>query len=334
MSSRKEIVTALLVEFPDADNRTLARLLHEKYPHEFETVEKARRCIRYYRGASGAKDRKQIIQTSPETVQPHRTPRTIKIPAGLKQVRRAINIKRPGKYLVLSDLHVPFHNEQAIEAALRHGLDNGCKHLVLNGDFFDFYKLSRWSQDPRQRNPSDELNTGAEVLAELVKHFSSDAIKLFKIGNHEARYESYLYERAPALVGIEAFELKELLPIDKTWKFVASKQAYRLGKLPMFHGHELPRGLTDPVNIGRGVFLRAGETACVGHWHRTSTHVETTGLKETVVPCYSLGCLCDLSPEYATINRWNHGFAMVEIQAAGNYQVQNMIIHKGEVFST
>lgn len=326
-----ELILETLRQYPDADNRTLARLLHEKYPHEFKSVDVARSRVRYYRGASGKRNRRLMVH---DTKQPHRTPRSIKIPAGLKQVRRAMNIKRPGRYLVLSDLHVPYHDERAIEAALRHGLDHGCEHLVLNGDFLDFYKLSRWSQDPRLRNPHDELQTGAELIKELAKHFAKDAIKVYKIGNHEARYETFLYERAPALVGIEAFELREVLPIDKTWRFVASKQVYRLGKLPLLHGHELPRGLTDPVNIGRGVFLRAAETAMVGHWHRTSTHVETAGLKEQVTPCYSLGCLCQLTPDYATINKWNHGFAIVDVVKGGNYQVQNVIIHKGEVFST
>lgn len=328
-----KLISEVLAEHPDADTRTLARLLHEKYPHAFKSVENARTRIRYQRGAQGKRMRSQMKDST--HVRKHGKPKSIVLPKGLKQVHRPMRIREQGKYLVMSDLHVPYHCEKAIESALRAGIDAGCQHLVLNGDFMDFYRLSRWDQDPRARSPEDELQTGAEVLKELNKHFGSDAVRVFKVGNHEARYHSYLYQRAPALVGIEDFRLDRILPLrDNKWKFVQSKQEYHLGKLPMLHGHELPRGLTDPVNIGRGVYLRVAGTAMVGHWHRTSTHVETTGIDERLVPCYSLGCLCDLKPEYATINRWNHGFAIVTVGERGTYSVQNMIIHDGEVFAT
>lgn len=332
-NARHELLREVLRDHPLADTRTLARLVHEKYPHEFETIEKARSSLRYLRGNIGNKNRQKLV--SKEHVRKAGSTKTVVLPKGIKQVRKSKRITQKGKYLVLSDLHVPYHDERAIEAALKAGKDAGCKNLVLNGDFLDFYKLSRWDQNPKARNPDSELKTGAEVLQYLSDSFPKQGIRVFKVGNHEARYHSYLYQRAPALVGIEPFELENVLPLKKdSWQFVESKQEYSLGKLPMLHGHELPRGLTDPVNIGRGVYLRVAGTAMVGHWHRTSTHVETTGLGLRLVPCYSIGCLCDLKPEYATINRWNHGFAIVTVGERGKYQVENMIIHDGEVFAT
>jgi len=333
-SGRKKICLDYIRRFPDADNRTLARLLVDDYPQEFANVEAARSSIRYYRGNSGSQRRKQSDPAY------HRengqAGQVFKFPPGIKQTRRMMHIKEPGKYLILSDIHVPYHSEVAIEAALRYGIDEGCQHLVLNGDFLDFYKLSRWSQDPRYRNVADELDTGKEILAELERHFGgSDSVRVYKVGNHEDRYEQFLYAKAAALVGIEAFKLKKILPIEpKTWKFVESKQLYKLGKLLMLHGHEVGRGLFDPVNIARGMWLRLQQTAMVGHWHRTSTHVETTGVKETVIPCYSVGALCDLSPDYAPVNKWNAGFAIVNLDVSGNFHVRNLIIHQGKVYET
>ncbi len=57
---RATVVRELLRDHPEADTRTLARLLHEQYPHEFATIEKARSRIRYQRGASGKKKRNGI----------------------------------------------------------------------------------------------------------------------------------------------------------------------------------------------------------------------------------------------------------------------------------
>lgn len=336
-SGRKQLLTDVITDFPDADNRTLARLLYEKYPAEFGTLENARSSVRYYRGNMGEKSRATSTKKHAHLAKENgKAGQVFQFPAGLKQRKRMMHFREPGKYLILCDVHVPYHSETAIEAAVRYGIDAGCKHLILNGDFLDFYKVSRWSQDPRYRNVCEEIETGKEILQELEKHFGgSDSIRVYKVGNHEDRYEQFLYAKAAALVGIEAFQLKKILPIDpKTWKFVASKQLYKLGNLLMLHGHEVGRGLFDPVNIARGMWLRLQQTAMVGHWHRTSTHVETTGVKETVIPCYSVGALCDLSPDYAPVNKWNAGFAVVEVGQSGSFQVRNLIIHNGKVYET
>ena len=51
-------------------------------------------------------------------------------------------------------------------------------------------------------------------------------------------------------------------------------------------------------------------------------HSETTA--------WSTGCLCNLRPEYAKFNRWNHGFAFVDIDKSGEFEVHNYkIARKG-----
>jgi hypothetical protein len=95
------------------------------------------------------------------------------------------------------------------------------------------------------------------------------------------------------------------------------------GKLPIFHGHELGKGISSPVNASRGVFTRMISTALVGHHHRTSSHTEPNWKHEEIV-CWSTGCLCNLNAEYAVINKWNAGFAVVEVDGSGQFQVDNL----------
>ena len=145
-SDRGKLITELLLEFPDADSRTLARLLYDRHPGEFSSLEVARSSVRYYRGNIGEKSRntsrnKALHRKNGKAGQ------SFRFPAGLKQRKRMMHLREPGDYLILSDVHVPYHSEIALEAALKYGIDAGCKHLVFNGDFLDFYKLSRWSQD-------------------------------------------------------------------------------------------------------------------------------------------------------------------------------------------
>ena len=70
--------------------------------------------------------------------------------------------------------------------------------------------------------------------------------------------------------------------------------------------------------------MRVQETILCGHWHRTSEHTETTGISRKVSSCWSVGCLCDLSPDYAIVNRWNHGFAIVDIDKDGKIEAEEM----------
>jgi len=325
---RQEIIFATLRAHPEANNRTLARLLVDQHPQEFETIERARSAVRRYRGACG----EQPLSTD-EFVQEHRPPCSTSIPKGLRQSLPNRRFSDQGKWLVIGDLHIPYHNEGAIEEALRVAADQGCEHLCINGDFIDFYKMSKWSQDPRHRDPAAEIKIGREILEILSNRFAGR--RVYKMGNHEERYERYLYDRAPALVGIEDFELDRVMRVKELkFDFVRGKQLFSLGKIPVFHGHELPRGLTDPVNVARGIYLRVRESAIANHWHRTSTHVDSSGLKARTTVCYSNGCLCDLSPEYARVNSWNLGFAIVQIGTGGTWSVQNRVIDRGRSYIT
>jgi len=323
----KQLVAATCKKYPEAGNRTLARLLAEQYPHAF-TIERARDAIRRARGAIGQKMRKELKDTSAR--QPLRKAgTTITIPKGVKQSLPDLEIHTTGKWLLCSDIHVPYHDEVAVEAMIRYARKERVQNVYINGDLLDFYQLSRFLKDPRYRNPDEEIETGIEVLKEFAKHFRGE--RYCKKGNHEDRYEKYLYERAPALVGIKAFELDRVMELESLgYRPVQSRQTARLGKLPVFHGHEMPGG--SAVNVGRGIYLRARESAVVGHWHRTSNHVDATGLTKRITGCWSIGCLCDLTPEYAKVNQWNQGFAIVTVNDDGKYRFQNKIIDSGEVF--
>jgi len=106
-----------------------------------------------------------------------------------------------------------------------------------------------------------------------------------------------------------------------------------LGKLPVLHGHEKGKGMSAPVNQARGAFLRLHHTVLEGHGHRTSGHCEPDMWGNEVF-CWSTGCLADLRPEYARLNKYNHGFATVDVHADGSFDVQNMRITKDGVVRT
>ena len=109
-SDRGKLITELLLEFPDADSRTLARLLYDRHPGEFSSLEVARSSVRYYRGNIGEKSRntsrnKALHRKNGKAGQ------SFRFPAGLKQRKRMMHLREPGYYMIHSDVHVPYQSE-------------------------------------------------------------------------------------------------------------------------------------------------------------------------------------------------------------------------------
>ena len=324
-SPRRDIVAKILKAHPKSGKQTLAKLLHKRHPEEFVSVKNARDSICYYTGASGKKNRGK----PGVLVQDIRPPSTLKIPKGIRQTKKPLSITDAGKWLICSDWHVPYHDEEALEACFKFAQDEGCENLYLNGDGIDFYKSSQWIKDPRARNLQKELETLWTILDSIGGMFGR---KVYKIGNHEDRFTRRLWGMTPELAVLRRFDVDRVLEVrERDYEVVDSKRHARMNGLNVFHGHELAAGFNQ-VNVARGLWMKTAANVMAGHSHRTSSHLEVAGLGKTSQTCLSVGCLCQLEPDYAPVNKWNHGFAIVELQGSG-YRATNYTIDRGKVFS-
>jgi hypothetical protein len=112
-------------------------------------------------------------------------------------------------------------------------------------------------------------------------------------------------------------------------EWVEDKRVIRSGKLACLHGHEFAGG-GGGVNPARWLFLRTGENAVCGHFHRTSEHSEPS-LSREARAAWSTGCLCDMRPSYMPHNKWNHGFAWIDVEVDGHFALKNLRIINGKV---
>jgi predicted phosphodiesterase len=326
--TKQEIAAAVVDRFPTFSNRHLARILRAENPDAFPSLEACRSVVRTIRGANGEFHRAEK--------RPAARPKPIGwqqaiIPPTSSKKRTPLVLTGPMKLGVFSDLHIPYHDPGAVEVAIEHLKNAKCNVLLINGDLGDFYACSRHEKDPR-RKLADELDSIRQFLFWLRSQFPKQRI-LYKIGNHETNLERYLMREAPVLLGVPDFTIRDVLKLDSFQiEVVESLQLIEAGKLSIYHGHELPQGMSSPVNPARGLWMRVQETILCGHWHRTSEHTETTGISRKVSSCWSVGCLCDLSPDYAIVNRWNHGFAIVDIDESGDFEVHNHKIIRGRVY--
>lgn len=326
---RREIVAAACKRFPKLPALALAKKLYADHPMLFPNAEAARMAILGHLGKHGAASRKKAAERG--TLRPHGKP-SDRTPIPKSKARPFTPfILDARRVLVLSDLHVPFHDVEAIEAALEYGERFKPDAILWNGDFFDFYSLSRYERRPDGPTAKQEIKAGSRIFR-LVRERFPKARQVFKLGNHDERWEDFLCRKAPELWDATRFSWQKHARLRKYGvEVVRDKRPIMLGKLMVLHGHEKGRGISSPVNPARGAFMRLLCSTLEGHGHRTSEHTERTA-DGRVIACRTTGCLCELHPDYARFNKWDHGFATVIVEpTSGDYECRLHRIVKGKV---
>jgi predicted phosphodiesterase len=325
-------VVKICKEFPDAGALTLAKKLHADHPLEFVTVEKARSAVRSYLGNNGGKTRR--IAERAGRSRPARKPGEMPaLPVAVEENWTPYEIDAR-RILVLSDLHLPYQDNAAVEAALRHGDDFKPDAVFVNGDLFDFYQMSRFDKNPTLPKVSAELESGRQFWNHIRARFPR-AKRVLKLGNHDNRWANYIHQAASLLADIPGIKdgWKEAAGINaNTVEVVTDERPVMAGKLMILHGHEKGRGIASPVNPARGAFMRLLCNVLEGHGHRQSEHEERTADGRLIV-CRTTGCLCGLTPAYARFNKWGHGCATVTVDKTGDYRVNLIRIIDGKVYA-
>ena len=302
---------------------TLARLMFDENPDVFSSVDHARTIIKFYTGKLGRVNANKVIDR-----------RFFGACQPKSQAKPREDFILPAVYnniLLMSDIHVPYHDTDAVDAALNYGIKHKINTVILNGDFMDFYRLSHFMQDPRERDLGYELAAGYEMMYYIADKLPKAKI-YFLAGNHERRLSLKLKDKMPELAGAEP----GLCDLDFYLKFsdfgvsyLKDTQLIQAGKLFIGHGDEF-RGGAGGVNPARTFTLKTGSNFLGGHFHRTSED-SSTHIDGSVNGCWSMGCLCGMWPDYAKYNKWNHGFAHVRINDDKTFKVFNARIYNGKV---
>ena len=312
------IVKEYCAKYPNTSSTTLANMIIAEVPNFKEKdKENLRNSIRYYRGTHGNKRRgwKIFDNYIPKTHSQDFTPFFIS----------------QSKTLIISDLHLPYHNVEAIGLALDYGLKKNVNCVLINGDLIDFADISRHEKDWRNRPTTEEIEYTRLFIEGLRETFPTQRI-VFKYGNHDERWDKYIHENADRIADFAELELEYVLRCrELDIEVVKDKRPIKIGKLTVLHGHELAGG-SGGVNPARATFLKTLDSVIVGHYNKTSQHTETT-MNGDVISVESQGCLCGMNPLYMPINKWNLGFSYVEMDVkTGEYHLHNKKIIKGKIY--
>jgi len=319
-----ELAYETLRRYPGVPIRTLAHYLIANHGPLYDgDFEKARERLRYYAGSDGSAKR-QHAQRSGRLV-----PR-VAMPKSVASVREPYRLE-PGVWGIMSDVHCPFHDEEALQAAVKFLHDTKVTGILLNGDFQDCEAVSYW-KPTRKRDFVQEVELTLDLLDWLRGEFPRAQV-VFRPANHEARLDAYYRTYAPQLADLPTASLEVILGLEqRKIEYLDRKQIVMAGKLPILHGDEI-RMTYNPVNVARLLGLKWKGIAACGHFHRSSQDDSTTGRGE-LWTTWTFGCLCDLHPDYNPFaNGWTHGVAVVSVEKDGEFQMHNHRIWQGGILS-
>jgi predicted phosphodiesterase len=227
---------------------------------------------------------------------------------------------------ILSDIHVPFHSLEALTCAIKYLREQEIDCLYLNGDTFDFYSISRHEKEKDLRDFPREIEMARNFLQKLRDIFPTIPI-YFKAGNHENRFQRYLFSQAEEFAGLHELQFDKFFRMDHLKiEWVDDWQGMEMGDLLVCHGHEIMAGGMNPSQT---TFNKTFCNTIIGHVHRTTSTIKKNGFKK-FIHSYSTGCLTHLSPKYYPFAQHNHGFALVEI-TDGLSKVTNIMIKDGKI---
>lgn len=314
-------VVEALRRYPNCPLRTLARYLVQTQGILFkDSFDVAYDRVRYYAGKKGDMCRRHANDKTLFR-------KDVKLPVG-RTLKRSPYKLNAGSWLVLSDIHIPFHSEKAIETAVAFGQKRKVDGILFGGDAMDCLSLSFWPT--ANRDFPAEVEAMADFLDWMKQEFPTQKMVYIR-GNHEYRLERFFIANAPELVNMPTSDMESTLGMEQRGiVLLEDKQVVMAGKLPIIHGHEC-RVSRGSVNAAKSLFNKFKSSGMCSHLHSTSEH-STSNVSGDLLTTWSVGALCDLKPDYCPINDWNWGCALINVEKNGNFEVENRrILPSGKI---
>jgi hypothetical protein len=175
-----------------------------------------------------------------------------------------------------------------------------------------------------------ELQIGVQILTAIAKYFPN-ALRIFKIGNHEDRLDNYIRNNAPELWTEEGAAIADRLRLKELgYDLVLSQQVIHAGDANVIHGHEIKAG--GAINPARNKFLRAFANLVFFH-HHTAQSSSARTIRGKELGAWAVGMLAAVSQEYAMNNQYIQGYAIITVYANGEFSVENKRFINGEIRS-
>jgi predicted phosphodiesterase len=222
--------------------------------------------------------------------------------------RRGITMEE-GRVVVFSDAHFwPNDVSTAYKALLLIIKTFKPKVVVANGDMFDGSQASRHPRIGWENTPTvkEELEACQEMMAGIEKA-AVGAELIWTLGNHDARFETFLSAQMGTYEGVAGFTLKDHFPMWKPcWSYFVNEDTC------------IKHRWKGGFGAGRANTLNSGCNMITGHTHNLAVQPFTdyNGTRYGV----QTGCLANIHGEqfmaYTEDNPkdWREGFALLSFE--------------------
>ena len=248
------------------------------------------------------------LKISLPTLDDHRVFSIKKIDQVIGNARRGIEMEK-GRVVVFSDAHFwPDEVTTAYKALLLIIKEFRPKVVIANGDIFDGSQASRHARIGWENTPSvkDELEACKEMM-EGIEKVSKGAELIWTLGNHDARFETFLSAQTGMYEGVSGFTLKDHFPLWKPcWSYWINEDTC------------IKHRWKGGFGAGRANTLNAGVNMVTGHTHNLAVQPLTdyNGTRYGV----QTGCLADpnghqfLAYTEDGPKDWRSGFALLSFE--------------------
>ena len=167
----------------------LARIMYGKEKLTFKDVEQCRTFLRAIEGKAWGSRVKNALKVEERPRNPYN------LPESYQEKREPLRLPLTcNNILLISDLHIPYHDIDAVTIALEYGVEHKVNTIFINGDLIDNHKVSRFESDPKKRSVKQEFDATKQFLVALRQIFPNAEIYWLK-GNHCVRWEKFLLQK-------------------------------------------------------------------------------------------------------------------------------------------
>jgi hypothetical protein len=239
-----------------------------------------------------------------------------------KESLKNTNLER---HLFIPDLHIPDHNQQAVDLLVKFIPDFQPHVVHILGDFLNFTKVSGFPEvGVYKTSLEDEIKVGRNILGKIMEA-SGDAKILWYEGNHERRLQKELGRGHNVLAEIENEMGEQLISIPSIFRlkelgieWLERGQYHKLDSTLVEHG-DIVRGKSGYT--AHAMLDRRGLSGFSGHTHRLAMVTRKQG--DSVKFWIECGSLANSEPTplYTIRPDWQTGFAV------GIFDKKNDIMH-------
>ena len=241
------------------------------------------------------------------------------------------------KVMLLPDIHHPYHNKRAVETVFKFAKWWKPDTIVLLGDAMEMRAINHWKQSKGNKRDFegvrlfDDYASFSKEILDPIEKICPKARKIYFGGNHEHWIYDVINRLPQEMQGFAEVE-KALKLKERGWEWIpfikdGRRGIIRMGKITLTHGH-----YTNKYHASKTCDTYSGSVV-YAHAHdlqsHTKVHIEDPNDYHTST---SIGCLCDLSPEFlwGQPNRWVHAFGVLYVRDGGCYNLYVPVIINGK----